>query len=142
MTLKGPRSCHIRLDCLGGLETYYGVSFKSFSGIDPDTRYEVLEDGEADASMIYSTDGELAAHEEKFVALEDDKHAFPAGNVIFVTSPEVIEKAGPDYEETIVAVQEGLTLPVVRELNAQVEVEGQDPERVAIRYLKSINFGS
>ena len=65
--------------------------------------------------------------------LEDDKEVFPAGNVIFVTSQKVAEEAGPDYEKTIVQVQEGLTLPVMQELNARVELEKETAQEAAAR---------
>jgi len=140
MTLRGPPECRARLDCLAGLERYYGIAFKSFSEADDNGRYEVLEDGEDDSSILYTTDGQLASEGDKFVILEDDKHVFPAGNMVFVTSPKVVEKAGPDFEETIVAVQKSLTLPVMQELRAEVE-EGQDMEKLAAQYVKSIGLG-
>ena len=68
--------------------------------------------------------------------LEDDKQVFPAGNVIFVTTPTVAKKAGPDYEKTIVEVQKGLTLPVMQELDARVELEKQTPKEAAAAYLE------
>jgi osmoprotectant transport system substrate-binding protein len=146
MTLSGPTDCHFRLDCLAGIEKYYGTSFESISYTYTERevrrRYKVLENGEFDASILNSTDGRLAADKNKFVTLEDDKHVFPAGNVIFVTSREVVEEAGPDYEEAIVAVQKGLTLPVMQELDAQVEIEKKDPAKVAAQYLKSIGYGA
>jgi hypothetical protein len=75
----------------------------------------------------------------KVVALVDDKHLFPASNVIFVTTLKVAEEAGPAYEETIVEAQRGLTLPVMRELDARVEIQGKEPEAVAREYLRSVS---
>jgi len=71
----------------------------------------VLEQGQADLSILFTTDPQLSAEKEKFVILEDDKEVFPAGNIIFVTKEKVAEEAGPDYEKTILNVQQGLTLP-------------------------------
>ena len=59
--------------------------------------------------------------------LNDDKHVFPAGNVIFVTDPATVKKAGPDYEKTITLVQKGLTIPVMQELDARVDIDKQTP---------------
>ena len=72
--------------------------------------------------------------------LEDDKEVFPAGNVLFVTTDEVAEEAGPDYEETIVQVQEGLTLEVMQELDARVELEKQTAKEAAAAYLKEAGY--
>ena len=68
--------------------------------------------------------------------LEDDKEVFPAGNVIFVTKKSTVEEAGPDYEKTILQVQEGLDLKVMQELDARVELEKQTPKEAAAAYLE------
>lgn len=152
MTIKAPTYCHLSPECLGVIERHYGTAFEAVSyeanqsvaltwwRPEPDYRYEVLEDGESDASMLFNTDGRLATEKNKFVILEDDKHASPAGNVIWVTSSEVIDEAGPDYEKAIVDAQKGLTLETMRELNAKVELEKQPPAKVAAGYLKSIHY--
>jgi glycine betaine/choline ABC-type transport system substrate-binding protein len=140
MTLDGSPECRQRIDCLAGLEKYYGLKFKKFTPVDIALRYTVLEKDQADLSILFTTDAQLAAEKDKFVILEDDKEVFPAGNVIFVTKPSVVQKAGPDYEKTIVEVQEGLTLPVVQELDARVELEKQSPAKAAASYLKEAGY--
>ena len=152
MTIKAPTYCHLSRECLGGIELHYNTAFKGVSyeeapsvvlgwwRKEPNWRYRVLENGESDASMLFTTDGRLAAEKSKFVALEDDKHAFPAGNVVWVTSSQAIDEAGPDYEKAIVRAQKGLTLETMRELNAKVELEGEPAAKVAAEYLKSIGL--
>ena len=100
----------------------------------------MLEKGQADLSILFTTDPQLSAEADKFVILEDDKHVFPAGNVIFVTTPKVVEAAGPDYEKTILQVQEGLTLEVMQELDARVELEKETPKAAAASYLESAGY--
>jgi glycine betaine/choline ABC-type transport system substrate-binding protein len=100
----------------------------------------VLEKGQADLSILFTTDPQLSAESDKFVILEDDKHVFPAGNVIFVTKKSVAEKAGPDYEKTILQVQEGLDLKVMQELDARVELEKETPKAAAKAYLESAGY--
>ena len=140
MSLYGSPECRQRIDCLAGLEKYYGLKFKSFHPVDIGLRYTVLEKGQADLSILFTTDPQLAAEKDKFVILEDDKEVFPAGNVIFVTKQSTAEKAGPDYEKTIVQVQKGLTLEVMQELDARVELEKQTPKEAAAAYLKSAGY--
>lgn len=140
MSLYGSPECRQRIDCLAGLEKYYGLKFKSFSPVDIGLRYTVLEKGQADLSILFTTDPQLSAEKDKFVILEDDKEVFPAGNVIFVTKQSTAEKAGPDFEETIVQVQEGLTLEVMQELDARVELEKQTPKQAAAAYLRSAGY--
>jgi glycine betaine/choline ABC-type transport system substrate-binding protein len=140
MSLYGSPECRQRIDCLAGLEKLYGLKFKSFTPVDISLRYTVLEKGQADLSILFTTDPQLAAEKDKFVILEDDKEVFPAGNIIFVTKKSVAEKAGPDYEKTILQVQEGLTLEVMQELDARVELEKQTPKEAAAAYLKSAGY--
>ena len=85
LTLYGSPECRQRIDCLAGLEKLYGLKFKKFKPVDIGLRYTVLEKGQADLSILFTTDPQLAAESDKFVILEDDKKVFPAGNVIFVT---------------------------------------------------------
>jgi osmoprotectant transport system substrate-binding protein len=140
MSLYGSPECRQRIDCLAGLEKYYGLKFKSFRPVDIGLRYTVLEKGQADLSILFTTDPQLAAEKDKFVILEDDKQVFPAGNVIFVTKQTTAVEAGPDYEDTIVDVQKGLTLEVMQELDARVELEKQTPKEAAAAYLKSAGY--
>ena len=140
LSLYGSPECRQRIDCLAGLEKLYGLKFKSFTPVDIGLRYTVLEKGQADLSILFTTDPQLSAESDKFVILEDDKKVFPAGNVIFVTTQKVAEEAGPDYEKTILQVQEGLDLKVVQELDARVELEKETPKQAATAYLESAGY--
>ncbi len=140
LTLYGSPECRERIDCLAGLEQLYGLKFKSFKPVDIGLRYTVLEKGQADLSILFTTDPQLSAQKDKFVILEDDKEVFPAGNVIFVTKDSVAKEAGPDFEKTIVEVQEGLTLPVMQELDARVELEKKSAKEAAAEYLEEAGY--
>ncbi len=140
LSLFGSPECRQRIDCLAGLESLYGLKFKSFTPVDIGLRYTVLEKGQADLSILFTTDPQLSAESDKFVILEDDKEVFPAGNVIFVTTQKVAEEAGPDYEKTILQVQEGLDLKVMQELDARVELEKETPKAAAKAYLESAGY--
>jgi osmoprotectant transport system substrate-binding protein len=140
LSLFGSPECRQRIDCLAGLEKLYGLKFKSFTPVDISLRYPVLEKGQADLSILFTTDPQLSAESDKFVILEDDKHVFPAGNVIFVTKKATAEKAGPDYEKTILQVQKGLNLKVMQELDARVELEKETPKAAAKAYLESAGY--
>jgi osmoprotectant transport system substrate-binding protein len=136
LTLYGSPECRQRIDCLLGLQKYYNLQFKQFKPVDIALRYEVLDKGGSDSlSILFTTDAQLAAQADKYVILQDDKHVFPAGNVIFVTDPAIVKKAGPDYEATITKVQSGLTIPVMQELDARVDLDKKDPAEVAKEYL-------
>jgi glycine betaine/choline ABC-type transport system substrate-binding protein len=140
LTLYGSPECRQRVDCLVGLEGPYGLQFKKFVPVDIELRYTVLDRGQADLSILFTTDAQLAAEADKYVILEDDKSVFPAGNVVFVTDQATAEKAGPDYQETIELVQTGLTEQVMQELDARVDIDRETPAKVAGDYLRESGY--
>jgi glycine betaine/choline ABC-type transport system substrate-binding protein len=139
LVLAGSPECRARIDCLAGLEKNYGLKFKQFKPVDISLRYTVLDKGDADLSILFTSDAQLA-NSNKYTILNDDKGLIPAGNVIFIASKKVADQAGPDFGATIQKVQSNLTLPVIQELNSRVDIDKQDPAVVAHQYLKSSGF--
>ena len=139
LTLYGSPECRQRVDCLVGLEDDYGLKFKKFTPIDIGLRYEVLDKGQADLSIIFTTDAQLSTRQD-VVTLVDDKKVFPPGNVTFVARQATVDKAGPDMQKTIETVQQGLTEKVMRELNARVDVDRETPKQVAAEYLRESGY--
>jgi glycine betaine/choline ABC-type transport system substrate-binding protein len=134
MVLAGSPECRERIDCLVGLEQNYGLQFKQFKPVDIGLRYTVLDKGDADLSIVFTSDAVLA-NSNKYTILEDNKGLIPAGNVIFIASKKVANEAGPDFGATIQKVQGNLTLPVIQELNSRVDIDKQEPAKVAHDYL-------
>jgi glycine betaine/choline ABC-type transport system substrate-binding protein len=139
MVLAGSPECRERIDCLVGLEKNYGLQFKKFTPVDIGLRYTVLDKGDADLSILFTSDAQLA-NSNKYTILKDDKELIPAGNVIFLASKKVVDEAGPDFGATIEKVQGNLTLPVIQELNSRVDIDKQEPSAVAHEYLKSSGY--
>lgn len=139
LTLYGSPECRQRIDCLLGLEQNYGLEFKSFTPVDIGLRYEVLDKGDADLSILFTTDAQLFTDPDTYTVLEDDKGVLPAGNVLFVARQETADEAGDDFGTTIESVQENLTLEVMQELNAHVDVDREKEADVAHDYL--VEFG-
>jgi osmoprotectant transport system substrate-binding protein len=139
LTLYGSPECRQRIDCLVGLEENYGLKFKEFVPVDIGLRYEVLDKGDADLSILFTTDAQLFTEPDKYTILEDDQGVLPAGNVLFVARQETAEEAGEDFGATIEAVQENLSLEVMQELNARVDVDREKEADVAHDYL--VEFG-
>ena len=137
--LGGPPEFATRPTGIPGLKEKYGLTFKEFVPIDIALRYEVLDKGDADLSILFTTDAQLSESDD-YTTLEDDQQVFPAGNVIWVTTPKVVEEAGPDYEKTITQVQEGMDLEVIQELGARVELEKEPAAKVAAEYLEAAGY--
>jgi osmoprotectant transport system substrate-binding protein len=135
LTLYGSPECRQRLDCLVGLQQDYGLRFRKFTPVDIGLRYDVLDKGQADLSIIFTTDAQLSTRDD-VVTLEDDKQVFPPGNVTFVASKQAADEAGPDLQKTVELVQQGLSERVMQELNARVDVDREEPRAVARAYLR------
>ena len=134
LTLYGSPECRQRLDCKLGLEKVYGLKFKKFVPVDIALRHEVLKKGQADVSIVFTTDPQNKR--EGFVLLEDDKGMFPPYNSTLVVRNDLIDKAGPDLAKTVELVNKNLTDEVMQELNARVDIDKSTPEEVAGQYLK------
>jgi glycine betaine/choline ABC-type transport system substrate-binding protein len=139
LRFSGTSACESSPICLAGIEDAYGLSVGEFVPADPVARYGVLDDGAADLSIIETTDAPLFATPLHYTTLDDDQGVFPAGNPMFVSSPRAVKDAGPDLRATIERVQRGLDLNQIQELNALVDVTGEQPAPVARDYL--LEFG-
>ena len=139
LTLFGSPECRQRIDCLVGLEDNYGLEFAKFTPGDIGVRYEVLDKGDADLSILFTTDAQLFVSDD-YTILEDDQGVLPAGNVLFVASQDAADEAGPDFGETIEKVQSNLTLEVMQELNARVDIDKEKPSDVAHDYLQQSGY--
>ena len=139
LVLAGSPECRVRMDCLAGLEQSYGLRFKQFQPVAIGRRYAVLDSGGAGLSILFTSDAQLASL-NRYTILSDDKHLIPPGNVIFLASKSVVDRAGPDLGATIAKVQGNLTLPVIQELNYRVDIGKQSPAAVAHEYLTSLGY--
>jgi len=136
LRISGFPECKQRLDCLLGVQRTYGLDFAKF--VTSEQKYDVLQNNSADVIFGFTTDGELTTG--KYVALEDDKNLFPPYNVSLLVRDETMKELGPEGQKVIEQVQKPLTERVMRELNSRVDLEKQEPERVAKDYLREAGF--
>ena len=133
LTLAGSPECRQRLDCLLGLQQVYDLEFGEFTPVPIDERHDVLTSGDADVSIVFTTDPQIQRESE--VLLQDDRRMFPPYNSSLVMREEVAARAGPDLEPTLTMIQARLTDENMQELNARVDLDGQTPAKVAAAYL-------
>jgi glycine betaine/choline ABC-type transport system substrate-binding protein/ABC-type proline/glycine betaine transport system permease subunit len=138
LTLAGPPECAQRLDCKLGLEKVYGLRFKDFKSVDLAKRHEVLKNGQADVSLVFTTDGQIKA--DNLVLLQDDKSLFPPYNASLIVNGKVAQQAGPDFAKTVDAVTSGLSTQVMQELNSRVDLDKETPAKVASEYLHEAGY--
>ena len=140
LTLYGSPECRGRDDCLRGLQNVYGLKFKKFVPVDIAQRHEVLTNGDADVSIVFTTDPQISRNKE--VLLKDDKGMFPPYNSTFLMKTETADKAGPDLPKTIELVNKNLTARVMQELNARVDLDKETPQEAAADYLQQFDLVS
>jgi osmoprotectant transport system substrate-binding protein len=138
LTLYGSPECRGRDDCLRGLENVYGLKFKKFVPVDIAQRHEVLTNGDADVSIVFTTDPQISRNKE--VLLKDDKGMFPPYNSTFLMKTDTADKAGPDLPKTIGLVNKNLTARVMQELNARVDLDKETPAEAAADYLQQFDL--
>ena len=118
-----------RADGIPALEAVYGpFDWKSSKVYDNSLKYQVLASNEADVSPAYTTEGRLT--EEQFTLLVDDKQVWPPYNLAPVVRDEVLE-AHPEIAEVLNAVSAAFTTENITELNALVDIEGEEYSDVA-----------
>ena len=127
----------LREDGLPGLTKAYGeFNWKSSTVYDNSLKYEVLKNDEADVAPAYTTEGQLT-NKEEFTVLVDDKKFWPPYNLAPVIRNEVLE-ANPDIAEILNNISSTLDTETMTNLNAKVDVDGQEYEAVAKEYFDSI----
>ena len=83
--------------------------------------------------MGFTTDGQLASDE--LVVMEDPKSIWPFYYPAPVVRSDVLKKY-PKIEADLNEVSASLDVETMRELNAQVDLDQEDPEDVAKQYLE------
>ena len=136
LTVGGPPQ--FQQDSTSGLpamEEAYGFSPAAYKILNIPDQYAALDQGTVQAAYVNTTDGEFTTDDYRLLA--DTKRVFGIGNVVPVVSVKTLDEEGPAFAATINRVSALLTLPVVRELNAEVDPDlaGKSAAGVASRFL-------
>lgn len=123
-----------RFEGLDGLEQVYGLRNLRVTAMQSGDRYAALEDGTVDVASVFTTEAQLAS--DKYVVLDDPRGLFASGHVAPIVSNKVLEAHGPRLRTAIDAVSKVLTTPVMREMNAAVDLRGRRPAQVAGEFLR------
>ncbi|MDT9592673.1 glycine betaine ABC transporter substrate-binding protein [Nocardioides zeae] len=134
-----------RADGLPGMLETYGIPLEDPQGV-PESNlrtyqtgaiYDATAKGECNFGEVFTTDGRILALD--LTVLEDDQSYFPQYNVSLVVREELIEEH-PEIEDLMAPVTEELTDEVLQELNARVDVDGEEPADVAFDWLQEQGF--
>ncbi|CAM5228814.1 ABC transporter substrate-binding protein [Streptomyces griseomycini] len=134
MVIGGSPEFQTRRQGLKGLESVYGLKFKSFKALDaggPLTQ-EALTENTVQAADIFTTDPTIV--KEKFVVLKDPENLFGFANVTPLVHEDGLSQEGVDALDAVSAKLDTKTLLA---LDAQVQLEKKDPLDVAKAWLES-----
>lgn len=136
LTFADDPACKGRPDCLGGMQSAYGIHFKSVTDVgSTPLRYSGLSSGKFDAVEVFTTDAPIQANH--LVVLKDNKgKVFPADHIAPLVRNSTLSKY-PQIRGTLNKLAQYLTTPVMINLNGQVILKSKDPAAVARTFLKS-----
>jgi osmoprotectant transport system substrate-binding protein len=137
LVFGGPPECPGRAYCLPGLKRVYGLRFRKFVALDAGgpLTLQAIEGRHVDIALMFSTDPRIAARH--LVVLADDRGLQPAENVTPLLRGDVVARFGACLVDVLNAVSGRLDTSSLRALDAQVELSGRDPRRVAGDWLHS-----
>jgi osmoprotectant transport system substrate-binding protein len=124
-----------RPDGLPGLEKEYGfkMPLDKIKKMDTGLTYQALRDKQVDATLVFATDGRVAAFD--FVILKDDKGFFPPYSLTPVVRKDVLDK-NPKLAPVLNKLSAKLDDATMAKLNAMVDVDKKPVEEVAGTFLK------
>lgn len=134
LVIGGSPEFQTRHQGLKGLESEYGLKFKSFKALDaggPLTQAALTKNA-VQAADIFTTDPTIT--KEGFVVLKDPKNLFGYANVTPLVYKSGLSQKGVD---ALNAVSAELDTKTLLDLDSQVQLENKDPLDVAKAWLKS-----
>jgi osmoprotectant transport system substrate-binding protein len=137
LVFGGPPECPERAFCLQGLQRVYGLHFKSFLPLDTGgpLTLQALRAGDIGAGLLFTTDPEISV--QHLVILTDDRALQPAENVTPVLRRDVVARYGTGVITLLNGISAWLTTNSLRDLDAQVELDGRRPAAVAAAWLRA-----
>jgi osmoprotectant transport system substrate-binding protein len=116
---------------------FYGLTFKDGISLDLNLKYAAMDSKNIDVTLVYGTDGLNQKYE--LVVLEDDQVFFPEYYGAFMIRSD-LEKDFPGVSAVLAVLENTFTLESTLALNYKIDVDNEDPYKVAYDYLKSKNL--
>ncbi|WP_333489749.1 ABC transporter substrate-binding protein [Alkalihalobacillus sp. CinArs1] len=133
MVFGGPHPFYERIDGYEAMVETYGFDFKETESLDPNIMYDALNEGEVDVIPAFTTDGRIARF--NLVSTEDDKNFFPPYYAAPVVRQETLD-SHPELADIVNELAGKISEEEMSEMNAKVDLDGEEPEDVAMNFLK------
>ncbi|TFE03370.1 glycine betaine ABC transporter substrate-binding protein [Jeotgalibacillus sp. R-1-5s-1] len=112
----------------------YGYEFTSAESFDASIMYDAVRTGQVDVIPAFTTDGRI----ERFnlVTTEDDLGFFPKYDAVPIVRMDILEDY-PELEEVMNGLAGQISDEEMQEMNARVDIDGDDYRTVAQEFLQS-----
>ncbi|KAA9164900.1 ABC transporter substrate-binding protein [Amycolatopsis acidicola] len=133
VVLGGPPECETRANCFVGFRDTYklNVTFQSIQEAGP--RRTQLDSGAVTVIPVDSVSP--LADDPSYTVLQDDLSIVATENIVPAVNKKVADERGPDFQAAVNAVSAKLTTDELRELNKQVDSDGDAVTDVAKDWL-------
>lgn len=137
-TYGGPPENKTRYQGVVGLKQAYGLNQIQFKPLSIGAQYQALDQHQVDTIAIFTTDGQLASG--KYAVLKDTKGIFGYQQVVPVVKKSLLQSEGPAFTQILNAVSASLTTDAIVAMNKAVQIDQQDPAKVATSFLQANGF--
>ncbi|MFE6195685.1 glycine betaine ABC transporter substrate-binding protein [Streptomyces sp. NPDC057838] len=128
-----------RADGLPGMQKRYGMDLpaRNVTQMDTGIIYTQTAKGTCPYGEVFTTDGRIKSMD--LVVMDDDRKFFPNYNAAPMINAKTL-KEWPAIADVLNPVTARLNNAVARDLNAKVDVDGEDPHEVALDWLVAEGF--
>lgn len=123
-----------RPDGYDALCNYYNFHFAGTMDLDTGLKYKAINEGEVNALIIYTTDGQLPDADVKI--LRDDREFFPSYRAATVVRQDTLNEHS-ELKDVLDNLTGAIDQQTMTDMNHQVDIEGREPADVAHDFLES-----
>lgn len=123
-----------RADGWPGLRAHYGLPQEDVTGLDHDLAYRGLDNGDIDATDLYSTDAEIGYYE--LAVLADDLSYFPEYRAVLLYRAD-LEQRAPQLVSAVRQLEGRIDQQAMRAMNARAKLDRIPEAQVAAAFLST-----
>ncbi|WP_433742280.1 glycine betaine ABC transporter substrate-binding protein [Falsibacillus pallidus] len=132
MTFGAPHQFYERADGYDAMAKAYGFKFKDQKSFDPNVMYDAVKNGDVDVIPAFTTDGRIQRYD--LATTKDDLGFFPKYDAVPIVREDVLKKF-PKLKDVVNQLAGKISEAEMSEMNAKVDIDHQDPKKVAKDFL-------
>ena len=117
------------------LQDQYNLMFSEQRTMDPTLMYQAIAAGNVDVISAFSSDGRISSYGLEI--LEDDQNAIPPYDAIVLVGARLVREM-PSIISVLSTLNNTIDANQMRELNLQVDEQGNSPQTAALAYINQL----